>query len=45
MCHCLQVLLLQDLNGASSNPVCSQQNYKAAVLQALPKLTNLDEER
>jgi hypothetical protein len=39
------VLLLQDLNGANSNPVCSQQSYKAAVLHALPKLKNLDEER
>ncbi|GIL73325.1 hypothetical protein Vretifemale_3523 [Volvox reticuliferus] len=40
--HCLY---LQNLDRSAPNAVCRTPGYKAAVLKALPNLTNLDGER
>lgn len=41
----LKALYLQDCTRGRQNGCCLQQGYKAAVLQALPGLSNLDGER
>lgn len=41
----LRCLVLQDIERRQANPVCRTPGYKAALLSALPGLTNLDGER
>ncbi len=41
----LRSLYLQNLDRSAPNAVCRAPGYKAAVLAALPQLTNLDGER
>ncbi|GFR40522.1 hypothetical protein Agub_g1091 [Astrephomene gubernaculifera] len=41
----LRALYLQNIDRSAHNAVCRVAGYKAAVLAALPKLTNLDGER
>eukprot|EP00892_Ulva_mutabilis_P002085 jgi/Ulvmu1/11878/UM081_0036.1 len=41
----LRSVYFKNIDGSEACPVCSQKEYKAAVLSALPRLTNLDGER
>lgn len=42
-CRNLKALVLQDVDGSSSNPICKRKAYRTTILANLTSLENLDE--